>query len=95
MLLLLNATLKYAWATINTIKARLGITHFVEGYQPAVKLFGPSWGWTGHVIETVTVTIFGLVTSMASGLHFTFGIENTLDHLGRVDCCLSHGGRRG
>ncbi len=46
-----------------------------------------TWGWIGHTIDTVAViaTIFGLATSMgfgaqqaASGLHFIFGIENTL-----------------
>jgi len=46
-----------------------------------------TWGWAGHIIDVIAVvaTIFGLATSMgfgaqqaAGGLHFIFGIENTL-----------------
>lgn len=56
-----------------------------SGFYPLIK--DRSWGWFGHIIDTVAVmaTIFGLATSLgfgakqaAGGLEFLFGIENTI-----------------
>ena len=56
-----------------------------SGFYPLIK--DRSWGWFGHVIDTVAVlaTIFGLATSLgfgaqqaASGLNFLFGVPNTI-----------------
>jgi len=46
------------------------------------------WGWPGHIIDLLAVlaTLFGLATSLglgakqaATGLHFLFGVENSLN----------------
>ncbi|WDP91713.1 MAG: BCCT family transporter [Desulfobacter sp.] len=83
----------HPWAMYAVVALSLGFFAFNKNLPLTVRscffpLLGEkTWGWAGHIIDTISVvaTIFGLATSMgfgaqqaASGLHFIFGIENTL-----------------
>ncbi|HCY84213.1 MAG TPA: glycine/betaine ABC transporter [Desulfobacteraceae bacterium] len=83
----------HPWAMYAVVALALGFFAFNKNLPLTIRscffpLLGEkTWGWAGHVIDVISVvaTIFGLATSMgfgaqqaASGLHFIFGIENTL-----------------
>ncbi len=83
----------HPWAMYAVVALALGLFAFNKNLPLTIRscffpLLGEkTWGWAGHIIDVIAVvaTIFGLATSMgfgaqqaASGLHFIFGIENTL-----------------
>ena len=83
----------HPWAIYGVVAVSLGYFAYNRNLPLTIRsTFQPllgnhTWGWPGHVIDIISViaTIFGLATSMgfgaqqaAAGLHFIFGVENTL-----------------
>jgi BCCT family betaine/carnitine transporter len=84
----------HAWAIYAIVGLSLAFFCYNKGLPLTLRsaffpLLGDRvWGWPGHLIDIVAVvaTIFGLATSLglgasqaASGLHFLFGIPDTLN----------------
>ncbi len=81
------------WAVYAVVGLALAFFTFNKGLPLTIRsafypLLGERvWGWPGHIIDLLAVlaTLFGLATSLglgakqaASGLHFLFGVENSL-----------------
>ena len=84
----------HAWAIYAIVGLSLAFFCYNKGMPLTLRsafypLLGErTWGWPGHVIDTIAVlaTIFGLATSLglgasqaAAGLHFLFDIPDTLN----------------
>ncbi len=94
----------HPWAMYAVVALALAFFCFNKGLPLTIRstffpiLGDKTWGWPGHIIDIVAViaTIFGLATSLgfgaqqaASGLHFLFGIQNSIGLQVTIIICVT------